>query len=177
MIWTHWACSNTDTSEYGHGAALIQDGRPIPFASKTLTNIETIYANIGHKCLSVCFGLEKFHVYVYGRHITVHNDHKPLEMIQKNPIHAAPPHLQRMLLCLQKYDYTIQYKPGKEMVLADCLTPFSSCKENMPIGNTLKHTQHPLYTIQIDYSQKAVERDPIPSTLCRLTLKGWPDRV
>ena len=54
-------------------------------------------------------------------------------MIQKNTIHAAPPHLQRMLLCLQKYDYTIVYKPGKEMVLADCLSRFPSRKEYMPI--------------------------------------------
>ena len=59
---------------------------------------------IEHECLSVCFGIEKFHTYVYGRHITVYNDQKPPEMIQKKPIHAAPPHLQRMLLCLQKYN-------------------------------------------------------------------------
>ena len=84
----------TDASEYGLGAALLQDGRPIAFASKTLTDVETRYANIECKCLYVCFGLEKFHTYVYGQHITVQNDHKPLEMIQKNPIHAAPPHLQ-----------------------------------------------------------------------------------
>ena len=36
----------TDTSEYGLGAALIQSGCPIPFTSKTLTDIETHYVNI-----------------------------------------------------------------------------------------------------------------------------------
>ena len=84
----------TDASEYDLGAALLQDGRPIAFASKTLTDVETRYANIEQECLSVCFGLEKFHTYVYGQHITVQNNHKPLEMIQKKPIHAALPHLQ-----------------------------------------------------------------------------------
>ena len=123
----------TDASEYGLGAALLQDGWPIAFASKTLTDIETWYANIEQECLSVCFGLEKFHTYIYGRHVAVHNNHKPLEMIQKKPIHNAPPCLQKMILCLQKYDYTIQYKPGKEMVLADHLSRFPSRKENMPI--------------------------------------------
>ena len=56
----------TDASEYGLGAGLLQDGRPTAFASKTLTDVETRYANIECKCLSVCFGLEKFHTYVYG---------------------------------------------------------------------------------------------------------------
>ena len=51
----------TDASEYGLGAALMQDGKPIAFASKTLTDVETRYANIEHECLSVCFVLEKFH--------------------------------------------------------------------------------------------------------------------
>ena len=53
----------TDASGYGLGAALLQDGRPIAFASKTITDTETRYANIEHECLSVCFGLEKIHVY------------------------------------------------------------------------------------------------------------------
>ena len=69
----------TDASEYALGTALLQDGRPIIFASRTLTDVERQYVNIECKCLSVCFGLEKFHTYIYGRHITVHNDHKPLD--------------------------------------------------------------------------------------------------
>ena len=90
----------TDASEYGLGAELLQNNRPIAFASETLTNVETRYANIEHECLSVVFGLEKFHTFIYARHITVYIDHKPLEMITKKQIHAVPPRLQRMLLQL-----------------------------------------------------------------------------
>ena len=39
----------------------------------------------------MCFGLEKFHIYIYGRHVTVQNDPKLLEMNQQKAIHAAPP--------------------------------------------------------------------------------------
>ena len=34
----------------------------------------------------------------------------------------APPHLQRMLLELQRYDVTIKYHPGNQMQLADALS-------------------------------------------------------
>ena len=79
-----------DASKYGLGAALLQSGCSIAFVSKTLTDIETCYANVERECLSVCFGLKKFHTYLYGRHVIVQNDHKPLEMIQQKPIHVAP---------------------------------------------------------------------------------------
>ena len=52
----------------------------------------------------------------------VESDHKPLEAISKKPLCHAPPRLQRMLLRLQKYDFTLKYKPGKEMTIADTLS-------------------------------------------------------
>ena len=109
----------TDASEFGLGAALLQGRHQIAFASKTLTGTESCCVNIERECLSVCFGLEKFHTYIYGRYVLIENDHKLLEMIQHKPIHAVPPRLQQMLLCMQKFDYTIVYKPGKNTVLAD----------------------------------------------------------
>ena len=83
----------TDASEYGLSAALLQNNRPIAFASKNLTDVETRYANIERECLSVCYGLENFHTYIYAKHVIVQNDHKCLEMIQRKPIHAAQPRL------------------------------------------------------------------------------------
>ena len=50
------------------------------------------------------------------------------------PIYTFLLHPQCMLLRIQNYDYIIQYKPGKEMVLAGKLWRFPSCKENIPIA-------------------------------------------
>ena len=50
------------------------------------------------------------------------SDYKLLEMIHLKSMHNAPPHLQRMLLQLQKSDITIKYKLGCEMLLADALS-------------------------------------------------------
>ena len=133
----------TDASKYRLGATLLQSSCPIAFASKTLSDIMTHYVNIECECLSVCFGLEKFHTYIYGRHVTVDNDHKPLEMIQQKPIHVAPPWLQCMLLHMQKYDYTIWYKPSMDMVLADHLSHFPSHVNSLtiPIAHNVQHVQ------------------------------------
>ena len=130
----------------------MQNNRPIKFASKTLTDIETRYENMKCKCLSVVFALEKFHMYIYGHQITVFNDHKPSEMIQKT-IHAAPPGIQRMLLRLQKYDYNIIYKPGKEMILADRLSRFPSRRENLLI-----ELHHNIQHVTFTYDKVAIIR-------------------
>ena len=162
----------TGASEFRLGAALLQGGWPIAFASKTLTDVESHYANIERECLSVCFGLEKFHTYIYGRHVLLESDHKLLEMIQHKPIHVAPPRLQQMLLHMQKYDYTIVYKPGKDMVLADCLSRFPSNSNYLPISlaQNIQHIQ--LSTAELDVICGAVECDLVYSTVYHLTLRG-----
>ena len=82
-----------------------------------------------------------------------------------------------MLLHLQKYDYTIVYRPGKEMVLADRLSQFPSRKEYMPIE--LHQNIHNVHfePDRLNIVRGAIERDPIHSTIYRLTLNGWLDRV
>jgi hypothetical protein len=108
-------------SETGLGATIMQGNQLTAYASKTLTDTETRYAQIEKELLPVIFGLESFQQYTYGRTVQVRSDHKPLEPILKTPLHATPTRLQRMLLQLQKYDIRLQYTPGKEMNIADTL--------------------------------------------------------
>ncbi|KAL0963940.1 hypothetical protein UPYG_G00315590 [Umbra pygmaea] len=111
-----------DASCYGLGAACLQEGRPVAYASRTLTDTETRYAQIEKELLAVVFACIKFKDYVYGKPIVVETDHQPLVTILKKPIHTAPARLQRMLLQLQTYDITLVYKRGKQMYLADTLS-------------------------------------------------------
>ena len=112
----------TDASKNGLGATLLQNGRPIAYASKSLNESQRAYAQIEKELLAIVFGCEKFHEYLYGRQVTVESDHKPIEAIMKKCLALAPPRLQRMLLRLQKYDITVIHKPGKEIPLADVLS-------------------------------------------------------
>ncbi len=96
-----------DASMNGVGAEIMQDGQPVAYASKTLTQTERNYANIEREMLAIVFACQRFHQYIYGRHVIVHSDHKPLSAVMKKPLHASPPRLQRMMLSLQKYDLDV----------------------------------------------------------------------
>ena len=113
-----------DASSKGLGATLIQGDGPVTFISKALTPTEQRYANNERELLTCVFGLECFQTYIFGRHFTIESDHKSLEQIMKNLADALV-HLQRMLLQLQDYDFTIKYHPGNEMVIADTLSRYS----------------------------------------------------
>ena len=87
-----------DASQSGLGAALLQNGQPIAYASRALTPIETRYAQIEKELLAIVFGCEHFKAYTYGRDVVqVETDHQPLESIVKKPLHCAPSRLQHML--------------------------------------------------------------------------------
>ena len=77
-----------------------------------------------------------------------------------------------MLLCMQKYDYTIQYKPGKDMVLADHLSCFPSHINSLPIpiAQNVQHVQ--LSNAELYMILDSVEWDPVYSTIYHLTLRG-----
>lgn len=67
-----------DASQFGLGCCLLQDNKPISFASRSLSRSEQNYAQIEKETLSILFACHKFHFYAYGRTVTVVNDHKPL---------------------------------------------------------------------------------------------------
>ena len=55
-----------NASQVGLGAAILQNGKPMAFASKALTKTKCQYANIEREMLAVIFRVEKFQTYVYG---------------------------------------------------------------------------------------------------------------
>ncbi|XP_033763408.1 uncharacterized protein K02A2.6-like [Pecten maximus] len=85
----------TDATKFGLGATVMQEGKPIAFASKSLTPSEINYAQIEKEMYAIVFGCTKFHQYLYGRKVRVETDHKPLIPISQKSLYAAPPRLQR----------------------------------------------------------------------------------
>ena len=80
------------------------------------------YAQIEKELLAIVFGCERFHQYIYGKHVVIKTDHKPLEAIFLKSLSQAPSRLQRMMLHLQGYDIELVYKKGSGIYIADALS-------------------------------------------------------
>ena len=72
----------------------MQDGKPIAYASKSLTQPEVNYAQIHKELYAIIFECKRFRYYIYGRGVRVETDHKPLILFNKNPLHVTPPRMQ-----------------------------------------------------------------------------------
>ena len=162
-----------DASLRGLGACLIQDGKPIAFASKSLTGAESRYANIERELFAIIFAYIRFNTYLQGHKFTVQLDHKPLEMINLKSMHNMPPYLQRMLLQLQKYDMKIEYKPGSEMLLADALLRCPArYSQEIKLDSRVDYIAFTLAWIET--LRETTCEDPVLSTVYQLAQHRWP---
>ena len=92
----------TDASSEGLGAILEQNHRslenpqwhPIVYSSRALRDYQKQYVQIEEETLSIVFGVEHFHEYLYGRKFTIINDHQPLKLIFSRSIVTCPPRIQ-----------------------------------------------------------------------------------
>ena len=164
-----------DACEYGLGSAILQDGKPVAYASRSLSEAEKRYAQIEKEMLAVTFGLEKFHHYTYGRDVEVVTDHKPLVAIHAKPLSRAPKRLQNLLLRAQKYNYKLSFKPGKDIPLADALSRAPTAgptKEEVEVNNV---TLHPMKDERLNQIRNAMVTDTTLLALGEVIMKGWPD--
>lgn len=115
-----------DASQNGIGAALLQSHngawKPVAYASRVLTETQQRYSQIEKEAMAIVFGCERFNHFVYGRKVIVETDHRPLIAISQKAIGDMPPRLQRFFLRLLRYDISIRYVPGKQLLLADMLS-------------------------------------------------------
>lgn len=116
---------HVDASLDGLGAVLNQECpeglRPVAFASRKLSHAERNYPVHQLEFLALKWAVvEKFHDYLYGAKFTVRTDNNPLTYVLTTARLNATGH--RWLAALSTYDFSIQYKPGRENVDADSLS-------------------------------------------------------
>ena len=162
-----------DACEYGLGSVSMQEGRPVAYASRTLTAMESRYSQIEKEMLAAVYGLEKFHHYTYARDVEVITDHKPLESIAKKPLCMAPIRLQNMLMRAKNYQCDIRYKPDTQIQMADTLS-------RSPVDKPLKREiirsvkAYPIKNDLMSEIRAAAMEDETLTMLGEVIHRGWP---
>ena len=111
----------TDASIKGLGACLLQEEKPVYFASKALMETERGYVMIEIESLAEAWAVKKFHHFLYGCHFTLETDQKPLEAILSRSLNQSTPRLQCILIRTFPYNFTVRYIPGARNLLAGLL--------------------------------------------------------
>ena len=111
----------TDASITDLGACLLQEDKPVYFASKALTDAQGGYAAIELELLAVAWAMGKFHHFLYASHFILETDQKPLEAILSQSLNQATPRIQQIVIRMSAYHFTVNI-PGVTNQLADCLS-------------------------------------------------------
>ena len=92
----------------------------IKFASRSLNKTEQKYSATKRELLAIVYGLKKFADYLYGKHFIILCDHKPLSYFEFQDNLGTI--YDSWLNVLLKFDFSIQYIPGKLNILPDNLS-------------------------------------------------------
>lgn len=110
----------TDACGAGLGAVLMQNGRPLAYMSKSLgpkAAAQSVYAK---EALDILEALKKLRHYLLGNPLIIKTDQQSLRFMTTQKLTEGIQH--KLLLKLLEFDYTIEYKKGKENLAADALS-------------------------------------------------------
>ena len=142
--------------------------------------------------LAIVNGIQRFHTYLYGRQFKIITDHRPLITICRKPLNAAPARLQRMFLQIQGYDFSIEYRRGEEMTVADALSrsPNPQQKEEVELDLRVDGIEYEadepdnncialinFSAEQQNQLRQETENDSILNALKEVIYTGWPDNI
>lgn len=109
---------DTDASGIAIAAILLQDDRPISFASRLLTDAEAKWSTHEHEALAIVWGVHYFAEFVRGTSFLVRTDHQSLQWLWK----SQNKRVIRWALSLQEFTFTIEYQKSTKHAHVDVFT-------------------------------------------------------
>ncbi|XP_068235779.1 uncharacterized protein [Palaemon carinicauda] len=97
-------------------------------------------------------------------------------MISKKNLTATPAWLQRMFLRLQRYDYNINNKPGREMTLPDSLSRLPKYGADKPIDLNIKVCYVQFSNNKLAELRGATASDEEIILLQKYIISGFPEK-
>lgn len=110
----------TDACGSGIGAVLMQGGRPLAYMSKCLGPKAASQSVYEKEALAILEALKKWRHYFLGNSLIIKTDQQSLRFMTTQKLTEGIQH--KLLLKLLEFDYTIEYKKGKENIAADALS-------------------------------------------------------
>lgn len=107
----------TDASQTGFGARLVQDNKIVGFYSHKLTPKEANYTVMEKEIMSIVRSLEYFKHLIWNSKIEIKTDNK--DLISKKNLSSRA---QKCQLRLEEFNYELLLIPGKNNVNADTLS-------------------------------------------------------
>jgi hypothetical protein len=107
----------TDASNKQIGSVIQQNGQPLAFYSRKLTDAQTRYTVIKLELLAIVETLQEYRTILLGHIIKIYMDHKNLTFANFNTDHVR--HWQ---LIVEEYGPEIVYLPGVHNIVADFLS-------------------------------------------------------
>ena len=169
-----------DASKKGFGAIILQENKPIYFASKSLTSAEKNYQNLEWECMAAIWGMEKFHFYLYSKEFMLQMDQIPLTSIFKKHLVNVSPRVWRIAMHSWLYMFKMEWIPGKDNAIADRLSRVSPTPVNLikleielPIHqvNIIKATMEEEDVCEL---QQETASDPELQAVAKAISNGWP---
>lgn len=114
-----------DASLNAIGAVLSQDGHPVLFVSRKLTETERRYSNIEREALAVVWACTRLQQFLLGKRFVIETDHKPLIYIlgDNHPVKTdISPRLMNLSIKVMRFDFEIRHVKGTSNVVADALS-------------------------------------------------------
>ncbi|MEG0578157.1 MAG: RNase H-like domain-containing protein, partial [Bacilli bacterium] len=114
----------TDASDYAIGAVLSQENKTIIMFSAKLSGSELNYTTVEKETFAIIKAIEHFKSIIFNSSIMIKTDNANL--IFKGELTKR---IQRWKYQLEEFDYKLEYKRGKENVLADSLSRLFNVRE------------------------------------------------
>ncbi|XP_031338116.1 uncharacterized protein LOC116167022 [Photinus pyralis] len=135
----------TDASDVAISAALTQNGRPVAFFTRTLTESEKKYPAIEKEATAIIESIRKWRHFLCNRHFKLITDQEALSFMF-NLQHTSKiknDKIQRWRLEMSCYSFDISYRPGSLNKVADALSRICGATNHDELYNLHKSLCHP----------------------------------
>ena len=157
----------TDASDFALGGVLMQEGHPIAFESRKLSETERRYTAHEKELLAVLHCLRTWRHYLLGSKFVVKTDNTAVSHFLTQP--KLNPRQARWQEHLAEFDFHLEYKTGKSNSVADAL----SRRTELAVMKHLAHMSSSQLTTSIrDKIRQNLMKDPQAIALINLAKQG-----